>query len=520
MLYERLTQVARERADRLAVADAEREMTFAQLAAAAGAMGRMLAERAGEDDAPIALLLPTGCGFAVAFHAVQAAGRVALPLNYLLAPGELAHVVAHSGAKIVVASRYFEKLIAQIEAGAGQVGAAAAQVGANAARVGADVLFIEDLADDLASAAAGPTQQPSPAKGVDDITVLLYTSGSSGMPKGVMLTAGNLLSNVDGCIEHLDITPDQTFLGVLPLFHTFGLTAMLLVPTLLGATVHYRPRFVPRQIVDTIRDRDVSIFMAVPSMFGALMSIKEASPSDFAHLRLAISGGEPLPAPLADAFQARFDTPILQGYGLTETSPVVAINHPDTNRPGTVGRPLPDLHIRILDDDGRPCPPGQPGEIVVHGPCVMKGYYRDPEATRQAMTPDGGLLTGDMGFLDADGYLAVSGRKKEMIIVAGENVFPAEVEQVLDRHDKVARSAVIGIPSDQAGDTKLGRGEVIVAFVAPADPAGPPTETELRSYCRDKLAGYKIPRRIQVVDELPTSASGKILRKALRDQLH
>jgi long-chain acyl-CoA synthetase len=351
--------------------------------------------------------------------------------------------------------------------------------------------------------------------------VLLYTSGSTGQPKGVMLSAGNMLADSLGCIELARISPDQRFAGMLPLFHAFGLIGVLLVPNMLGSTVYYLPRFQPRAALELIREQRISVAMAIPSMYGAMLKVAQAavaaqgesreSPlrTELPDFNLPICGGEPLAPQIATQFEQLFGQPLLEGYGLTEASPVVSLSLPWARKSGTVGVPLPNLRVRIVDPDGKDCPAGEQGEVVVHGPTVMLGYYNRPAETSAAIGPDGGLRTGDLGSLGADGFLTLRGRIKDLIIVAGENVWPGEVEQVLNAHPKVGQSAVIGLPDGA-------RGEMVAAFVSPADPSNPLDVADLRNFCRERLAPCKVPRRLDVVAELPLGPTGKVLKRELR----
>ena len=246
--------------------------------------------------------------------------------------------------------------------------------------------------------------------------------------------------------------------------------------------------------------------MAIPSMYAAVANLKNADRDAFASLALAISGGEPLPGPLFQAFQQRFGVTLYEGYGMTESSPVVSINTPWGNRPGSVGRAIPGVTVTAVDDCGTVLPAGQTGELVVRGHCVMQAYLNKPAETAAAVR-DGGLWTGDVGHVDADGYVHITGRAKEMIIVGGENVFPREIEAVLSAHPAVRESAVIGVPDAI-------RGELPAAFVILKEDASA-TETELRDFCRTRLAGYKTPRWVRIATELPRSPTGKILKRAL-----
>jgi long-chain acyl-CoA synthetase len=335
-----------------------------------------------------------------------------------------------------------------------------------------------------------------------------------------MLTHGNLHSNADAAIVHAGIKRADTFLGVLPQFHSFGLTALTLIPLRIGARVVYSARFIPKKIVELVRRYRPDIVMAVPSMYGALLSVKGATPDDFTSVRLAISGGEPLPEAVYTAFLEKLNLRILEGYGLTETAPVTNWSTPQRFVRRAVGTCLPNVDEKIVDEHNRPLPAGHEGEILITGPNIMKGYYKLPGQTRDVFidlpleTPHGRVetrryfRTGDIGKMDADGFLFITGRKKEMLIIGGENVFPREIEEVLNKHPSVRDSAVIG-------RTDGLRGEVPVAFVETQDGADF-DEKALRSWCRESLAGYKVPREIHAVDTLPRSPTGKILRRELK----
>ncbi len=335
-----------------------------------------------------------------------------------------------------------------------------------------------------------------------------------------MLTHGNLHHNVTACIEHAGLNERTIFLGVLPQFHSFGLTVLTLVPLFMAARAVYTARFVPRRLIELMKTHKPSVFIAVPSMWNALLSVKSAGPGDFDSLRYGIAGGEKLPAAVREKVQDRFGVKLMEGYGLTETSPVSNWSTHEKNREGSVGSALPGVGNWILDEAGQPLPPASDGsvaegEIGLSGPSIMKGYFNLPELTEQVMTqvkgPDGKdvrvFKTGDIGKIDADGFLFITGRKKEMLIVGGENVFPREIEEVLDNHPAVSASAVIGRQDDS-------RGEVPIAFVELLEDTLFDA-SEARTYCRKNLPPFKVPRDIHVVDKLPRNPTGKILRRAL-----
>ncbi|HEX2971177.1 MAG TPA: AMP-binding protein [Tepidisphaeraceae bacterium] len=364
--------------------------------------------------------------------------------------------------------------------------------------------------------AAAPNPPPAiapkfPSPSADDLAVLMYTSGTSGLPKGVMLTYGNLQSDVDACIVHANLQRQYTFIGVIPLFHAFGMTAMMLAPVQLGAPIVYMSRFSPMGALQALRKNPIAVMFGVPSMYAALLRMTSAQPEDFQHMFAALSGGEPLPAALRDGWKQRFGQPLYEGYGLTETSPVISLNTPVMHRPGSVGRTVPGVQVRVVDDNGNPLPPDQIGEIWLKGPMIMKGYYNLPQETANALTADGFFKTGDLGKVDADGFLYITGRKKDLVIVAGEKVSPREVEEVLSHHPAIAEAAVIG-------KKDASRGEVVAAFVV-ARPDATVRPDEVRAFCRDQgLAQHKIPREIVVLPDLPRSPTGKVLKRILIEQ--
>jgi long-chain acyl-CoA synthetase len=279
---------------------------------------------------------------------------------------------------------------------------------------------------------------------------------------------------------------------------------------MLGATVHYLPRFTPLTVTKMIEEKQVSIFVAVASMYGALCKMKSAGPEIMKSVNLLISGGEPLPMTVAGDFEARFGVKLMEGYGMTESSPVVSVNVPWDFKMGSVGKPLPGVGVKAVDESGATLPAGQDGELVVTGHGVMAGYYNKPELTARAIR-DGELYTGDVGHLDEDGFIFITGRAKEMMIIGGENVYPREIESALETHPAVAESAVIGVRDDI-------RGELPVAFVILTEGATV-SENELADHCRKSLANFKVPRKFHFADDLPRGATGKILKRALNEQL-
>lgn len=473
------------------VVDDRRQWRAAELLVGAAHLADVIAARS--QSQTVGVLLPTGGAMPMAALAGWMLGRTVVPLNYLLKPDELQYVIDDCATDIVLTA---EPLLEHIRSTGGR---------------DPRVKHLVRL-DSLSFRGVPEPRWPSLrglGESADSLAVLLYTSGTSGRPKGVMLTHRNLAANVRQCVDWVGFTRHDTLLGVLPQFHSFGMTVLTLLPLTVGCRVVYSARFVPSQIVRLLREHRPTAFVAIPSMYNALLAAKDAGPDDFASLRFVVSGGEPLSEPVARAFRERFNVTINEGYGLTETSPVTNWCRPHEFRPRSVGMPLPGVIERIVDPaTGADLPPGQDGEVWIAGPNIMRGYLHLAEETAAALTPDGFLRTGDMGRFDHDGHLYITGRIKEMIIVGGENVFPREIEEVLDAHPSVQASGVIGHRDEL-------RGETPVAFIELKEGLSPPPESELRTWCRQRLAGYKVPSDIRVVGELPKGPTGKVLRRAL-----
>lgn len=480
--------------DAVAVYDDRGSYTWRQLLGAAVGLARLLATGARAD--AVGILLPASGGFVASFYGTLLAGKIAVPINFLLGDRELAHIIADSGIDTVLTA---PPLAARV-----------------AGRAGLNVIDLSQLPPPDPQQLAGIDLQAM-ARDVaavprDRVATFLYTSGTSGLPKGVVLTHGNLQSDVESAIAHAQLRGDHAFLGIVPLFHSTGLLATMVAPVQLGATTTYIARFSPVATKNAVVERKISVMAAVPSMYGALLRLKDASPEDFASLYAPIAGGEPLPPTIREAFVQRFGKPLLEGYGLTETCGPVCFNTPQHHRPGSVGRMVPGAEVRIVADDGSTRPTGEVGEIWLRGPMVMRGYHNLPDETAAALTPEGFFRTGDLGLVDADGYLHITGRKKEMIIVAGEKVFPREVEDCLGRHPAVAEAAVLGKRDPS-------RGEVVVAFVVPKE-GQTVTADALRDFCREQgLIPWKTPREIIVTPDLPRSPTGKVLKRVLAEQL-
>jgi long-chain acyl-CoA synthetase len=435
----------------------------------------------------VGLMLPTSGAFPIAALGAWALGKTIVPLNYLLKPDELQYVIDDAGLDTIITAGPMLDFLGCTP------------------RVKKLLKMEEFNFKGVPSPRIPVTASP------DDLATLLYTSGTSGKPKGVMLTHGNLRANLKQIQDRVHFSGCNTMLGVLPQFHTFGLTVLTLVPLTVGPKVVYTARFNPGKILALMRNHRPDTFVAIPSMYNALLSLKNAAPEDFTSLRYTVSGGEALPDAVACRFRDRFGVTINEGFGMTETAPVTNWCLPEMYRPHSVGPALPGVEQRIVDvETGKVLGPNQEGELRIRGANVMRGYYNLPEESAKAFDEEGFLRSGDMARFDDDGYLYITGRIKEMIIVGGENVFPREIEEVINRHELICASGVVRMMDPI-------RGEVPVAFVELIEGTDPARfdEKAIIRHCREHLAGYKVPRRVVLVEALPRNPTGKIMRKEL-----
>ncbi|MFT3685502.1 MAG: AMP-binding protein [Phycisphaerales bacterium] len=436
---------------------------------------------------PVGIMLPSSGAFPIAALAAWISGRVIVPLNFLLKQEELQYVIDDCGCSLIVTSR------ALIE-----------HLGYRPER--ATLMEMESL--DLKRV---PEPRFPAMACKDDLALLLYTSGTSGKPKGVMLTHGNISVNIRQCIDWVGFTKEEVLLGVLPQFHTFGLTVLTMLPLTRGCKVVYSARFMPPRIIKLFRQHRPTAMIAIPSMYNALLHVKDAGPADFASLKYAVSGGEPLPDAVANGFFDRYQVRIAEGYGLTETSPVTNWCRPQDYRAHSVGAPLPGVRERIVDPEtGVTLGANADGEVRIKGPNVFQGYYRLPQESAAAFDAEGWFKTGDIGRFSDDGQLSITGRLKDMLIIGGENVFPREIEEVINHHPSVKDSGVVGMKDPM-------RGEQPVAFVELKE-GQTFDQQSIVSLCRTKLAGYKVPE-VRCVEALPRNATGKVLRRELRKLL-
>jgi long-chain acyl-CoA synthetase len=486
-----LTDSAEAYPDAAALRCEDRTTTYSQLAELVYRFAEYLVHQGIRPGDRIGVMLPNRPEFVVLFYSVLHEGAVVVPMNPLQSAREVEFFLSNTGAKMLF---YAPEC------------AMAATAGALAAGVRALAFDSEALAQQTAGVAGFTRPLPRAA---DDTAVILHTSGTTGVPKGAQLTHNNLSRNQAVIARSLlNLEPDDVVMGCLPLFHVFGMTCGLLTAAAAGATLALLPRFDPAQALRMIAAERVTIFEGVPTMYIAMLAAADRDDVDVSSLRVCVSGGAAMPVEVLRAFEDRFSCTVLEGYGLSETSPAVCFNHPDRVRKvGSIGTPIDGVEMRIVDEDGNNVLVGAPGEIQVGGHNVMKGYWNLPDAT-QASIKDGWFCTGDIGRVDEDGFYYIVDRKKDLIIRGGYNVYPREVEEALHEHPAVAEAVVIGMPHDSLGE------EVGAAVVLKRDAAA--NVAELRDFVKQRVAAYKYPRHIWILDSLPTGPTGKVLRREVQ----
>ncbi len=482
-----------KRPDKIALYWGEQEFTYATLLQQSLAVAKQLVESyAVKPGDRVGLWLKNRPEFVPALFGILEAGAVAVPINNFLKPAEVNYILQDAGIDVVITD---EELAAHFAALA-------------AARPALKLFKAEDFPAAGAGGGGAAKRQPAiqNSQSESDLAVIIYTSGTTGRPKGAMLSHGNLLHNVESCRIVLETVDQDRIAVLLPLFHTYMLTVGLLLPLLVGGSlVLVKSLQQPHHILKEICQRQATLLPAIPPFYRALVHPSVPSPLPF---RLCVSGSAPLPMEVLKGFEAKFKIPLIEGYGLSEASPVVTKNplH-GTHKPGSIGLPIPHVEVSVQDDDGRTLGATEVGEICVRGGNVMMGYWNKPEETKKAIR-NGWLLTGDIGYRDADGYYYITDRKKDMLLVNGINVYPREIEEIIYQFPGVKEAAVIGVPDAR-------KGEQPIAFVA-ANEGVALDGRALLQFVRSKLADYKVPRKVILLPALPRNATGKILKTSLR----
>jgi long-chain acyl-CoA synthetase len=485
-----LTESAERAPDSPAIRLGEIEFSYGELDDRSARLASWLREKGVEQGDRVGVMLPNVPEFPIAYYGVLRAGGIVVPMNVLLKRREIAFYLEDSGAKLLLAWHGFAE-----EACDGATGA------------GAEPIEVEPSAFAATLAALEPT--PGMADTAeDDTAVILYTSGTTGKPKGAELTHMNLFRNADvSSRTTCEIAGGDVVLGALPLFHSFGQTVGMNASLKVGACLTLVPRFDPAEALETMQRDGVTHFYGVPTMFGALLHHPGREGFDTSSLRNCITGGASMPVEVLRGFEQAFGAKVLEGYGLSETSPVACSNHPDMERKaGSIGTPIEGVEMQLVDEDDNPVAQGEVGEVVIRGHNIMKGYWQRPDATAEAMRGSW-FHSGDMARVDEDGYFYIVDRKKDLIIRGGYNVYPREVEEVLYEHPKIREAAVVGVPHNEWG-------EEIGAAVVLHDGEELPAE-EISAYVKERIAAYKYPRVVWFLDDLPKGPTGKILKREI-----
>jgi len=489
-----LSASAEGSAEKVALRLEDVAITYAELHRAALGIAGGLRARGIQPGDKVSLLVPNVPEFTMAYFGILYAGATVVPINVLAAAPEVAYFLQDSQSRLLIVHPLFEK---PGRAGAEEVGVPVVVAG------GGGLDSLAELAE------SEPADGPHPT-GADSTAVILYTSGTTGHPKGAELTHSNLFLNcavVVPRLVELD-SAELRALATLPLFHSFGQTVVQNATLAAGGTVSLLPRFEPEAAFKVIERDAITLFAGVPTMYFALLHFADAEEYDISSLKLCMTGGAPMPVEVMNAWEEKYGTPILEGFGLSETSPIATFGVLDKPRKaGSIGYPVWGVDLAIMDENDAPLGENERGEICIRGHNIMSGYLNRPEATQEAMK-NGWFHSGDIGYRDDDGCYWIVDRKKDMILRGGFNVYPREVEEVLYQHPAIVEAAVVGVAHPS-------HGEEVKAVVALA-PGATASEAELIAFCKERLAAYKYPRSVEIIPELPKGSTGKILKRELR----
>jgi len=502
--YALIAQQARDRGRKVALFDGEEKIRYGDLLYRTDKLAAYMAERGVGRGDKVALFLRNSPEFIYAVFAISKLGAVTVPVNTFLKGEELSYILEDSGAKVLIASMIYEKVVRSSRAE--ELCLLTVWEGEMVHTDAENIPFVEAIST--------TSEVGAVASGLDDTAVIVYTSGTTGKPKGAMLSYRNLLSNAESGRQAIDVRAKDRSIVFLPMFHSFTFTIAVMLFLYVGGSIVIIRSLQPfSNIFKQVLTKRVTIFLGIPDVYTALVRAK--LPWYFMwfnRLRVFISGAAALQPKTLDAIAAKFKkTVLLEGYGLSEASPVVSVNRREKQKPGSVGPALAGYEIKIVDENMVELPRGTVGDIITRGDNIMQGYLGRPEATAETIIK-GWLLTGDMGYMDEEGFLFIVDRKKDLIISKGINIYPRELEEVIDRFEGIKASAVIGIVDEKSG-------EIPVAYLELEEEAGGIDEAALRRYLREHLANYKIPKQLHTIDVLPKNATGKVLKRVLREQI-
>jgi long-chain acyl-CoA synthetase len=499
-----LSEVVKKYPDRPAYIFMDEETTYHQLEAKINKFTDSLLKLGIQKGDHIALILGNTPHFVIGMHSALKLGATVIPVNPLYTSDEIRYILENGDVKAIITLDLFlpqmqqliqtlptiqHVILCETQPQLSETQHEKMKSFTKLMMVGENIPYHTELDD-------------------EDVAVILYTSGTTGKPKGAMLTHKNIYSNARDVGGYLQYSNEDKVIAALPMFHVFCLTVSLNAPILRGATVIIMPKFSPKEVFRVTNKYKATVFAGVPTMYNFLFQYPEGNAEDLQSLRLCISGGASMPVALLHNFESKFGVVVSEGFGLSEASPVTCFNPLDRPRkPGSIGKDVLNVTNKIVNELGEEVAVGEVGELIVQGPNVMKGYYKMPEDTKQALR-DGWLYTGDLAKQDEDGYFYIVDRKKDMVLVGGYNVYPREVEEVLYNHEDILEAAVIGEPDENYG-------EIVKCFVVTKDKSL--TEEDVLAYCKQHLAVYKIPSKVEFLDELPKNTTGKILRRALRE---
>ncbi|AKG04993.1 long-chain fatty acid--CoA ligase [Salimicrobium jeotgali] len=456
----------------------------------------------------VALISGNSPVFMIGLYGALRAGLSVIPINPTYTSKEMKYILKNGDVKGVIT---LDVLVSQLDVVDDELDVTHYFVADTGADIDLEAFTISPKMKSFTKAVEqGSASFTPPSLDDDDLAVILYTSGTTGKPKGAMLTHKNIYSNAKDVATYLEISEEDRVIATLPMFHVFCLTVALNAPIVNGGTIIVIPQFSPGEVFKAAKEYEATVFAGVPTMYNYLLQTGDGQESTFENMRINVSGGSSLPVSLLEAFEKKFNVRVSEGYGLSEASPVTAFNPLDRpRRAGSIGQNITNVENKVVDELGQEVPAGETGELVVKGPNVMKGYYKMPEETAVTIK-DGWLFTGDMAREDEEGYFYIVDRKKDLIIVGGYNVYPREVEEVLYQHPEITEAAVVGEPHPEMG-------EAVIAFVVSDNPSL--NEEAVIEYCKKELAKYKLPQRVEFMEELPKNTTGKILRKNLREHL-